>query len=227
MKKIIFSLCIGAISIAFTFLSEKPFEGVIEYSVNVPTKPGAKPNINRFTVYIKGDKLRIDNEVSFGMIRTIMDFKKDNYLMLYITDNGKKYVQKAKKEISPPNTAEVRIMKDSSKILKGFKCDLAMTKMKNREQVMLFANKHNLPLAYTKLPGGFTYGMTGVHPKLDDKLILSLELSDTKNTITIRVETIKETMVSNNMFEYSQKDFKEVSKEEINKLIEQAFNAPD
>jgi len=227
MKKLLFISAVAFTALSVSPFATKPFEGTIEYSVNNSAQASSKSPAKRFTVYIKDDKIRIDKEVPFGMIRTLIDSKKDTYLTLYFIDNGKKYVQKSKLETAGTTGSDVAIMKDSTKKINGYKCHLAIVKSATGEQVILFAPEHRLPLGFTGLPGSLTYGITGVHPKLLDKFILSAEISDKNAHATVRVENISEAPVNKSVFSYSEKEFKAVTKEEIDKIIDQAFTLTD
>lgn len=199
MKRIIFLTGLLAIISAFTFSGnetlKKDFEGSITYGIEyikVPDEVRGMESMlpQQMTMSIKGDKIRIEQEVMGGSQIIVTDNKNKTAFMIMdmmgqkiAVNMTKEDLEKAEKETTPD---EITYVDGETKTIMGYKCNKAIitnaekgsknevyytTKIKNSNKD--YKGLPGMPLQYITKEGEMTLRMTASkisEEKLSDDL---------------------------------------------------------
>ncbi len=217
MKKIVLAISIALFS---TFnLVAQIFEGVVVYTISfensgLPPEALAMFKGAESSVYIKGDKRRIDMNTALQSTSTLID-NKTKMVMMTMDIMGQKYLikmneadLKKEKETAPVTTIKYI---DETKMIAGYKSKKAEVKMKmqdGKEETFIVFYTEEIPVNETKT----TFeGLKGF------PLEYSISQSGIKMTFTTK--SIDKSPIPDSKFDLVKAGYKETTLEELQKSM--------
>lgn len=222
MKKLLFFILSGSLFFSAANKSKKPFEGTVNYAFNYHLGPGTLKTPDAFTLHIKGSKVCVTIEPTFGSVRTLTDTRTEDVVSLY-TIEGRKYIVRSKRGPPVLTKQKMTFYKDSVRTFNGYTCRKALLRDGQCTRAIWYAENILLSSDVCRVPPSLSYNILGLHMEMKGKLILYSDCYEQSDHTTTFVKKIEEKTVDDSEFSFDDKLYQEATIDEVSRIIRASF----